>query len=756
MQIQVIAALMIGAAALLVSGRAARRLKLPEAAGIGVALTAIAIGLAVVPGQWREWLTAGDAGDRILGFARDIGLTGLFFVAGTRFESKEVWKARRISLAVAGAGLLLLVLLSVAAAASGSQHRSAVLVLAAAITGTSLWLPAELSAGAEGQYKNAAAAARGAAAALTGLAMLAVQLYAALGEVSGRASSSSAYGIVALYELVKITIFFSLACFVATRFIDRAAGRISAVRTTIGYLLIAILVFVLAVSIIGQLGALGWSFIAGALFMRSEAGRTVGKKSTPVVAAMFLSLTFVPMFLQSHGRSLTSAPVLLLVVLTGLACKFSLSWGGARLGGASSEHARIIAAPALASGEAGVMFLAFGVTRWVIEGTEYFAVLAFAFVSMIAAPLLWRFAGPRQSAVESGRLDSPVKSNSSTQARNSQAAPKRKAITGKRARLAGLIIVTALLSLEPTARAQSNSGPSGDDPVSRALKSIESSVDRRAQAAAIVLAASKFINDSSTARIRGERERAKQALKDAEQIAAQAGEFNRSALLDELTQLIAAERAALNPSSAGPAAQSSSRTLAVALPRSVRARFGEYRQTLVQVLEEEQVPVELLAVALVESGFNPLALSPKGARGIWQFMPATARRYGLQVQPGDDHRTNPEHSTRAAARYLRDLYNQFGDWKLALAAYNAGEDRVQRIIDRTGIRDFDEMALRGYLPAETRKYVPTVLARWARLGGTTSPTTANARQMGRTRSGAVESLPKRKAPAAPSEAESRR
>jgi membrane-bound lytic murein transglycosylase D len=119
-------------------------------------------------------------------------------------------------------------------------------------------------------------------------------------------------------------------------------------------------------------------------------------------------------------------------------------------------------------------------------------------------------------------------------------------------------------------------------------------------------------------------------------------------------------------------------------------------------------------------------------------MPATAVRYGLAVQPGNDHRTDPEHSTRAAARYLRDLYNQFGDWKLALAAYNAGEERVQRIIDRTGVRDFGEMARRGYLPSETRKYVPAVMAVWARLGRTDSLTTATG--VDKKRGGTVEAL----------------
>jgi soluble lytic murein transglycosylase-like protein len=187
-----------------------------------------------------------------------------------------------------------------------------------------------------------------------------------------------------------------------------------------------------------------------------------------------------------------------------------------------------------------------------------------------------------------------------------------------------------------------------------------------------------------------------------------------------LLRRVADEREALNPKPLTPAFQPLPiARFGKAIPRLVLARYSEYRDTFAHILEEEKVPPELLAVALVESGFNPLALSPKGARGIWQLMPATAARYGLAVQPANDHRTHPEHSTRAAARYLRDLYRQFGDWKLALAAYNAGETRVQQIIDRTGIRDFDEMARRGLLPLETRKYVPAVLAAWSQMAGAT-------------------------------------
>src|SRR5262249_17828022 len=146
------------------------------------------------------------------------------------------------------------------------------------------------------------------------------------------------------------------------------------------------------------------------------------------------------------------------------------------------------------------------------------------------------------------------------------------------------------------------------------------------------------------------------------------------------------------------------------------ARYREYRELLGRILIEEKVPVELLAVALVESGFNPLAISPKGARGVWQFLPETAERYGLSVSATDDHRTHPEHSPRAAARNLPALYGLLGDWKLGLAAYNGGENRLQRVIARTGIRDFDRLARRGLLPLETRKYVPAVLALWSQMG----------------------------------------
>jgi membrane-bound lytic murein transglycosylase D len=113
---------------------------------------------------------------------------------------------------------------------------------------------------------------------------------------------------------------------------------------------------------------------------------------------------------------------------------------------------------------------------------------------------------------------------------------------------------------------------------------------------------------------------------------------------------------------------------------------------------------------MVESGGNPLALSPKGARGLWQLMPETARRYGLTVDGWRDDRIDLEKSTEGAARYLRELHTEFDDWALALAAYNTGKRNVEIAIERAQTREFNALSLQGYLPAETRKYVPAVLA----------------------------------------------
>jgi membrane-bound lytic murein transglycosylase D len=136
---------------------------------------------------------------------------------------------------------------------------------------------------------------------------------------------------------------------------------------------------------------------------------------------------------------------------------------------------------------------------------------------------------------------------------------------------------------------------------------------------------------------------------------------------------------------------------------------------IASILHQEGVPQEFAAVVLVESGGLPAALSSKGARGLWQLMPGTARRYGLVVNEAKDDRLDLEKSTRAAARYLRDLRAQFGDLELALAGYNAGEQALARALPiqqmQQGISpSATYAAARMHLPAETRAYVPAVMS----------------------------------------------
>lgn len=149
----------------------------------------------------------------------------------------------------------------------------------------------------------------------------------------------------------------------------------------------------------------------------------------------------------------------------------------------------------------------------------------------------------------------------------------------------------------------------------------------------------------------------------------------------------------------------------VVVARQAPARATALAPRLKEIFVSEGVPPQWIWIAEVESSMDPKARSPAGARGLFQFMPATAERFGLRVS-WPDERTDPEKSARAAARYLRALHGTFGDWPLALAAYNAGEGRVSRALKAAGATDFPGVAPR--LPAETRMYVPRVLATVAR------------------------------------------
>lgn len=139
-------------------------------------------------------------------------------------------------------------------------------------------------------------------------------------------------------------------------------------------------------------------------------------------------------------------------------------------------------------------------------------------------------------------------------------------------------------------------------------------------------------------------------------------------------------------------------------------RSGKYKSMISRILDEEGIPQEFIFLAQAESGFLPRAVSYMSAGGMWQFVRGRGAEYGLRQDAYVDERFDPELATRAAARHLRDLYHQFGDWYLAIAAYNCGPGNVDRAVEKTGYADVWELRSRGVLPLETSNYVPIILA----------------------------------------------
>lgn len=135
-----------------------------------------------------------------------------------------------------------------------------------------------------------------------------------------------------------------------------------------------------------------------------------------------------------------------------------------------------------------------------------------------------------------------------------------------------------------------------------------------------------------------------------------------------------------------------------------------YEPLVTRILRQYNLPEDLIYLAMIESGFNPRAHSPKDADGPWQFVAETGRRYGLTVNHWVDERRDIEKSTVAAARYLQQLFEQFDCWYLAAAAYNAGENRIDRLVRRHDTKDFWQLSTYNTLPPETRDYVPQLIA----------------------------------------------
>ena len=139
-------------------------------------------------------------------------------------------------------------------------------------------------------------------------------------------------------------------------------------------------------------------------------------------------------------------------------------------------------------------------------------------------------------------------------------------------------------------------------------------------------------------------------------------------------------------------------------------RFSRYRPLVETIFAEFDLPSDLVNLSLVESGFNPYAYSRAKATGPWQFMKGTGQLYGLRIDQYVDERRDPIKSTVAAARYLRDLYDLFGAWPLAMAAYNAGEGKVLRALQKAQAESFSEISKTKLIRLETKQYIPRIMA----------------------------------------------
>jgi len=140
------------------------------------------------------------------------------------------------------------------------------------------------------------------------------------------------------------------------------------------------------------------------------------------------------------------------------------------------------------------------------------------------------------------------------------------------------------------------------------------------------------------------------------------------------------------------------------------SRSGKYINLMKGILREKDIPEEIVFLPLIESGFSPYAYSPKRAAGYWQFIPSTARKYNLEINWWMDERRDPVKSTKAAGAYLKDLYEMFGCWNLAMAAYNAGEGKIRRALRKTKADDYWELQKTNHIKRETKNYIPRFIA----------------------------------------------
>lgn len=655
----VISVLLVALVIVVIGSKLAQKMNWPTPLGMSLSLCFIALILVLTNQFLGKWLTGNLKEDLIFTHAQEIGIAGLLFWAGNSFRKTSFqWTKQTLLLVIIS--VLQMIIITTLLVKFSSLETGAILTIAAAISCSSLWLPTTFSSFIEEKYKLLVHSSQSAAMLVTGIFLVIIHFYVVMQIILIKKLLGNTLALVLSYELLKVVMFFSVASFVASKFIQMRKNKTSKERLFIGYLLITALIFTFASLTFSQIIAAGWAFVAGLVLKYNELLND--NEQDNWTSPLFLSLIFLPAMFQSYNRSVSNVFLFIAVVVILLLAKWAITWAVLRV---FVKEATLLTAISLGTMEVSLLFLAYGKTKWLVEGDYYFGILAFALLSTLLSQIIYMVFSRSATSVS-------IPNNSK---------PTNK-VKGKNNHKIATVITTALLialtatpAIAQTTNSEHNS-EQVEDPVSRAMKQIDNVASQQATFTDQVITTVKEL----------EKGKSEQNL-----IATKSTILEKQPLFNPFEVLS-------NPRY-----------------KTALVRFRQYGEPMMRILEEEKVPQQLLSVAFVESGFNPLSLSPKGARGIWQFIPATARRYGLPVDSSSDHRIDPEHSTRAAARYLRDLYERFGDWRLALAAYNAGENRIQKIIDKTGLHDFDAIA--RYLPIETRNYVPSVLSIWSQLGG---------------------------------------
>ena len=378
-------------------GKIARRFGQPESLGRGVALCIIAIAIGLSPATWRAAWAGGLAGDPLLTYTQMVGITGMLFLSGTRFNFAEIKHRHRLVLKIGIAATVLFVTVLLLAKSLGVGFGPMVL-LGAAVVASSLWFPGER--GRSDQHDVQIINWQVAALTFTASAFLAVYFFDVFSTSSRPSFSLFVYIVITAYEVVKLFVLFGFAYFICSRFLARAEGRVSNTRTTIGFVLITVLIFGLAVITTNQLAVFAWAFVAGALWQRSEIGTRFGDGSRPAASATLISLAFVPLMLQTHGRDLIGVSTLIVFAVFVITIKMFVAWLSITHVTRSKQLVMRVAVMLALPGEIAIALLGFGITRWAITGPVYFPILGYALISTILSPAIWPTTTSQSSDLE--------------------------------------------------------------------------------------------------------------------------------------------------------------------------------------------------------------------------------------------------------------------------------------------------------------------------------------------------------------------